>query len=213
MKKGLFLSGYSCESWIWEDVTNKINSECNVRIIDWPIIKSSNFHCLSDFANWVNTEILPADVNYDFVVGHSMGGLVALYLAKLNPNKIKKIILIESFITSPSNFFKNLMMKETSQELLLKVSTMLKEQRRFYSDQLSYQLIDLDLTKLIKELKCNVYAIYGDRGVSDSGKVISELNWPSDIKFKVKLNIIHNSCHFPMLENSQELSSILNGIL
>lgn len=213
MKKGLLLPGYACKSWIWENVKDMIKSECNIKLIDWPTNITSDFHSLENFANWIYKKEIEDTEPYDFIIGHSMGGLVALHLAKMKPKKVKNVILVESFITTPSRFFQNLMMKDTSKELVDKTIDMLKEEKNFYSGQLNERLKDLDLSDLIFNIECEISAIYGDRGCNDGKKVLSELQWSRDIQAKIDFNIVHNSCHFPMLENPNETIALIKKVL
>lgn len=212
MKRGLFLSGYGCNSWIWEDVEKCIEgNEYNLEFIQWPRELIASFHNVSDFAKWVIDNYIESEKSYDFIVGHSMGGLVALHIANMSAVKINKIVLVESFILSPSAFFQNLLMENTSNKLANKVIDMLKEESELYSNHLKNQLRVLDMTELVNKLNCEISAVYGDRGSNDFNKVLSALQWSEELKSKIKLNVIHNACHFPMLENCGEMVNILEG--
>lgn len=209
MKKGLLLPGYACKSWIWEAVQNELKTICQLEVLDWPTKLTSDFNSIEDFALWVRETMMNSDKIYDFVIGHSMGGLVALNVAETEVNRIEKIVLVETFITSPGSFFQNLMMEETSPELTEKVTSMLKEEQKYYSEQLIYQLKELDMTDFVMNLNCAVVALHGDRGCNDFAKVLSSLQWCNDLQLKVDMDLVSNSCHFPMLENPKELIDIL----
>ncbi|WDV45776.1 alpha/beta fold hydrolase [Clostridiaceae bacterium M8S5] len=210
MKKVLFLCGYACESWIWNEVVEELQDNFTIQNIDWPINKCTQFDSLKDFAVWIDKNI---DDNIDYIIGHSMGGLVALHLANMRSHTIQKVILVETFITSPSDFFKNLVTDKTPDELKYRLNTMMSNNKSNYSKKLLKELIDVNVLNLIQNINSKLYVINGDRGCGDTKKIINELNWPNSVKEKVDLHIVHNSCHFPMLENKKELVKILFTIL
>lgn len=213
MKHGLLLPGYACKSWIWEEVQNELKAICELEVFDWPTTLTSDFNSINDFARWVRERMVNSNKTYDFMIGHSMGGLVALNVVKMGTDLIEKTVLVETFITSPRSFFQNLMIEGTSTELVEKVSCMMKEEQKYYSEQLKYQLRELDLTDLVTNLNCEVVALHGDRGCNDYATVLSNLRWCNDLQLKVNMDIISNSCHFPMLENPKELINILKKTL
>lgn len=213
MKRILVLNGYACKSWIWDEINSNIKGQYKLDIVEWPNGKVSTFHDFDSYVRWITSEVLNTYDKYDIIMGHSMGGLIALYLAKKFPEKIKDIILVESFVTPPNKFFQNLIHDEVSQDTINRVDKMLTKEKKFYSKELPNQFRELDLTEILRTLPCNIHAIYGDRGVHDTVGVTSELKWNEYIKEKVKVCSIHNSCHFPMLENPMEFNEKLSTIL
>ncbi len=73
--KGIFLPGYACSSYIWEPIKNKINKNFNGKLIEWPKEKTKKYDSINDFVSWFSKEYLYGD-DIDYLVGHSMGGLV-----------------------------------------------------------------------------------------------------------------------------------------
>jgi pimeloyl-ACP methyl ester carboxylesterase len=156
---------------------------------------------------------MDSDRVYDFIAGHSMGGLVALHLAATQNINLKNIILVESYITSPCEFFQNLVMENTDGNIKDRIMNMLKEESRYYSADLRKQLQNLDLTDLIPRVKSKITLLYGDRGFNNKDRIIKELCLPDATISKINIKSISNSCHFPMLENGSELTAILKSIL
>ena len=208
LKKGLFLSGYGCQSWIWDDL-KKIFP--NSVFLDWPKDQLSNFTEINDFCDWVSGYI--KNCKFDFLVGHSLGGLVALKLSTYETFYLNKVILIESFLKSPSVFFRNLLNDAIGEDKKVEVIKMLQEQSKFYSPILKDKLVDLDYTSYLYDSKNQIYGIYGDRGTKNEKQVVNELNLSKIELDKVSIQTITNSCHFPMLENPEELKTIINNIL
>lgn len=212
MKNGVFLPGYACLPYIWNAQSENLADKYQLQTVAWPNELIGNFEQISDFAEWFINDIYDGR-EYDFIVGHSMGGLVALFIARLIPAKVKKVILVESFITSPTPYFQNLLME--SADLLLKnrVINMLKAEQKYYSPQLSQNLRDLDLTDMLQELESDMFAIYGDRGKGDFAGLVENLKLSSEILDKINIRIVHDACHFPMLEKPMELTNKIIDIL
>lgn len=202
--KGLFLSGYGCKSTIWDDFKNEYQNE---EFVDWPTEQTPNFHKIDDFSNYL-LKTYPID-NCDFIVGHSLGGLVALDLSR--KIKVNKIVLVESFLVTPSKFFQNIVM-ENNLILKEKVMAMLKNEIKYYSQELGKNLRDLNLLDLLSQSKSHINVIYGDRGENET-KAIQKLGLSKDILNKINIKIVHNSCHFPMLENPKDFKDVLNKII
>ena len=57
------------------------------------------------------------------------------------------------------------------------------------------------------------YAIYGDRGMPEYPAKIQDLNLDPQILKQLNLVFIQDSCHMIMVENPEQLSEIIKGIL
>lgn len=213
--KGLFLSGYGCRPWIWEKIKKIFDQDdtIDVKYIEWPVDLISEFHNLNQFSTWLADNFIREHERYDFLVGHSMGGLIALNISTMDSVNIRDIILVEAFIQTPPAFFRNILMENTNAFLKERVLTMLQHESKYYSPKLMNQLRHLNLTDLIISSNSSVHCVYGDRGVKDPERVLHELNLPLCIRDRMDIHIIQNSCHFPMLENSNFLATVLKTIL
>jgi len=208
--KGLFLPGYACTSYIWEALEREINNDFNGNIIDWPT-ETKRYDTIENFTEWIAKTYMSKD-NIDYIVGHSMGGLVALNVAR-RISKIKNIILLESYLHAPSPFFRNIVMDNTSDEIKSKILTMLKKEKENYSEVLKTKLKDVNMVSSLKNINCKVNLIYGDRGINDKNRIKSELDLPVGLISNLHISIINNSCHFPMVENPEETKIILKKLI
>jgi len=200
--KGLFLPGYACNNLIWKQIKNDIKNKFDGNMIEWPQNKTHSFHDLNDYVNWVVENYLTGN-NIEYIVGHSMGGLVALKLSK-KINTIKKLILIESFIKTPSNYFHNIVSKTTPEPTKKEILNMLVKESNYYSEKLKNKLKEHDYSYYVRNLDSKIYLIYGDRGDGDLKKVMKELLIGRDVLSQVNIKTISNACHFPMVENPEE---------
>ncbi|QTL97833.1 hypothetical protein GM661_07445 [Iocasia frigidifontis] len=141
-----------------------------------------------------------------------MGGLVALNVARKR-SEIKNIILLESYLNTPSPFFRNIVMDNTSDEIKGKILNMLNNEKNNYSEVLKNKLRDLNMISSLKDINCKVNLIYGNRGINNKNKIISELDLPDDLISRQNINIISDSCHFPMVENPEETKIILKKLI
>jgi pimeloyl-ACP methyl ester carboxylesterase len=211
MSKVLVLSGYGCRGEIWDSIItiDKTNIFSEAIFLEWPKEKLSDFHDVSNFSRWIMNEVDITD--FDFVVGHSMGGLVALDLAGRVGQNLKEIILIESFIKTPSEFYQNLVMDNFCCDTRKSLVEMLRTESTFYSDRLGPKLKELDLSDRVKSLNVKLTLVYGDRGY-DMQKVIEELGLDEEVLKLVDVKTVHNACHFPMIENPNELLNNIKSI-
>lgn len=88
----LFLHGFGENHQVWEDFLPKF--EWNITT-NYPNYSSwSDCHTLEEYALKIASDF-SLDVDY-YIVGHSMGGYIALELAKLFPQQIKQIVMLNS---------------------------------------------------------------------------------------------------------------------
>jgi pimeloyl-ACP methyl ester carboxylesterase len=210
-KRLLFLPGYACTDEIWKDISIYFDDDFDSISINWPGELTPHFDTVRQFSDWFRTQY---QFNQDdILVGHSLGGLVALDLITRISNATSPTILVESFLTPPSPFFQNLLMPGVDPALTAWVTAMLQTQKQNYSCGLSIQLREVNLTNDVLDTSAPIYSIYGDRGNKDHDQVYAELNWSDTIRSRVDIKIVSNACHFPMLENPDKTIQILRSIL
>jgi len=208
---GLLLPGYACTSQIWRLVRPELDADYDITWVDWPRELTPGFHTVEAFASWLRRTIRLID--FDFVVGHSMGGLVALELAKMDRGFIRQIVLIETFLRSPAPFFQNIFNGNAPQQEERFIRDMLEREKLNYSPRLREALQQVDVSKAAASLEQKVDAIYGDRGCGEPLRVIQELAWPSELRQRVEISVVPNASHFPMIENARITAQTLRDIL
>jgi pimeloyl-ACP methyl ester carboxylesterase len=208
---GLVLPGYACTSQIWRLVRPELDADFDITWVDWPREFTPGFHTVEAFASWLRRTIRLID--YDFMVGHSMGGLVALELAKKDRGFLRQIILIESFLQSPAPFFQNIFLEKSPEREERLIREMLDREKAFYSPNLREALQHIDVSRAAASLEPKLDAVYGDRGCEEQGRVQQELAWPSELRNRVEVSVVPDACHFPMIENSRMTAQLLRDIL
>lgn len=209
--KGLFLPGYACTSQIWQLIRKELSSFCEVTCVDWPTQATPGFHHIDDFAHWLygSTEIK----QFDFIVGHSLGGLVALRLTEIAESVDPTIILVESFLAPPTKFFQNLFLNINESPQAQETIQMLNQEKIHYSPILGDSLREVDIRAWAIRRRKKFYAFYGDRGSGNFEKVLNELQWPENLAECVEVTVIPNACHFPMIENPGATLKGLHSVL
>ena len=62
---GLFLCGYGCKPWIWEDIKKALQEHGHhIQLVEWPKDLITQFHDLTDYANWVNAHYEVSQFDY-----------------------------------------------------------------------------------------------------------------------------------------------------
>lgn len=208
--KGLFLHGINCTSSIWSQVRNHLPG-IDADYVEYPhAVTAAN--CVSDITNWVSGEF--GSSHYDFVAGHSMGGIIALELAARFYLAFRQIILVDCSLRPANRFYRNLMTEKHMEEYGGTVMQMMQEEAPYYQDDLKQSLKErFDYTQYLKVLNQNVYAIYGDRGQKNYPGRIDDLCLDEETLGKIKLLFVENSCHLPMIENPTALASMISDIV
>jgi pimeloyl-ACP methyl ester carboxylesterase len=169
---------------------------------------------VSELSAWVDERYLSHGQAYDFVLGHSMGGLIALQLSALDSARFKKTIYVESFLKPSEPFYRNLMMEANMATMGDRVLAMFSEEDARYTPELKKSLKeDFDYTGPLDHIANEVFGIYGDRGNRDRSLLLRNLNLDGQQLGKLDISFIRNSCHLPMLENPHELAQRVVSIL
>lgn len=209
--RGLFLYGANCTLEIWDNIKDELEN-MNCDFLEYPHEITMHATGVEDITKWVYHKI--RDERYDFIVGHSMGGIVALELVANYKVLCKKLIFIESNLRPANEFYRNLMMPSNMELLGEKVMSMIKSEAPYYSDNLSKSLqTEFDYSDYVRNITCEVYGIYGDRGEKTYSKRIEDLCLDNEINKKIIYRFVEDSCHMPMIENPNALIEIIKECL
>ena len=211
--RGIFLYGLNCKPWIWDDIKYDLR-KFEIEYVEYPKTITKNCTSVADLSMWVYETYLSNNIVYDFILGHSMGGLIALHLSMLPNVHINKTIFIESFLKPTEPFYRNLIMESNKSSIGDKVFAMLKEEDSNYTKELKSNLKEnFDYTEYLERIHNNVYGIYGNRGNKEYPFLLRDLNLTREQLDKINISFVANSCHLPMLENPHELAQRIISIL
>jgi len=211
--KGLLLYGLKCQPWIWDQMRGDL-ADCDIEYVEYPEDVTRTCVSVSDLTAWVDGQYLSRGQAYDFVLGHSMGGLIALQLSARDGARFKKTIFVDFFLKSPEPFYQNLMMEANMAAMGDRVLAMFGEEDAKYTPELKASLKeDFDYTGSLDHIANRVFGIYGDRGNRDRSLLLHSLNLDDQQLGKLDISFIPDSCHLPMLENPHELAQRTVSIL
>jgi pimeloyl-ACP methyl ester carboxylesterase len=211
--KGLFLYGVKCQPWIWNDIKGDLK-DYEIDYVVYPAEITQVCKTVEELTGWVYETYILNKQKYDFILGHSMGGIIALQLSALYGAVFNKTILIDSFLVETESVYHNLMTDSHIKSMGEKVFDMLKCEEINYTDSLKASLREeVDYTVYLEGVQGIVYGIYGDRGNSDLPFLTESLNLSSNALKRMRLSFVKDSCHMPMLENPKELVQIMECAL
>ena len=211
--KGLFLYGAKCTNQVWSEIKKKI-LDFDITYVEYSHDITQKAQCVEDITRWVADKY--KDHQFDFIVGHSMGGIIGLELIANYEYKCDKVIFIDSSLRPANVFYRNLMTKENMDIYGGKILEMIKSEAQFYNENLNKSLQEeFDYTEYIKNISnnINIYGIYGDRGVRNYDKRIEDLCLDKSISQEIKFIFIENSCHMPMIENPEKVTKVILDII
>ena len=211
--KILLLPGYACDSWIWDELAARLRHRLECVPVDWPAEQAGGFHKVEDFAAWLSAsrgELLEEAAG---IVGHSMGGLVALKLGQSKLPGLRYVVLLESFLRPPEPFFQSILSEHASESVRRRIGEMMRRNLPRFSVSLREELKAGDYANLAEGPRKNFFAVYGTRTASNPAEVAQRLGWPDRLYHKAALRFIHGCAHFPMLEDPDATAAALDRIL
>lgn len=207
----MMLYGVNCTKHIWDDI-NPYLRNFEIDYVEYPHDVTLNAKRVDDITEWVYKNY--GHYCYDAIIGHSLGGIIALQLIAEYKMKVHKIIYLDTNLKPANQFYRNLMTQRNMEKCGERILQMLNEERKFYTTELLDSIqIDFDYTSLVNEISQDIYAIYGDRGMPEYPAKIEDLNLSAQALKHLNLVFVHDSCHMIMVENPKQLSEIIKGIL
>ena len=207
----MMLYGVNCTKHIC-DYINPYLRNFEIDYVEYPHDVTLNAKRVDDITEWVHKNY--GHHCYDAIIGHSLGGIIALQLIAEYKMKVNKIIYLDTNLKPASEFYRNLMTQRNMEKCGESILQMLSEERKFYTAELLDSVqIDFDYTSLVNEISQDIYAIYGDRGMPEYPAKIQDLNLSAQALRHLNLVFIHDSCHMIMVENPKQLSETIKGIL
>lgn len=207
----MLLYGVNCTNDIW-DYLNPYLRNFEIDYVEYPHEVTRHAKKVDDITDWVYKNY--SHHCYDAIIGHSLGGIIAMQLITKYKMKVDKLIYLDTNLKPANKFYRNLMTQKNMEKYGVSILQILNKERRFYTDELLESIqVDFDYTNLVNEIPQNIYAIYGDRGMPEYPNKIQDLNLSPQTLSNLNLVFIHNSCHMIMVENPKQLSEVIKKIL
>lgn len=207
----MLLYGVNCTKDIWNYMDPYL-SDFEIDYVEYPHEVTRNAKKVDDITEWVYENY--GHHCYDAIIGHSLGGIIALQLTANYKIKVDKIIYLDTNLKPANAFYRNLMTSKNMEKYGDRILQMFSEEGKFYTaDLLKSIQADFDYTNLVNEISQDIYAIYGDRGMPEYPAKIQDLNLSVQVLDNMNLAFVHDSCHMIMVENPKQLSEIIKGIV
>ncbi len=104
----ILIHGTGAHKKWWDPIAPQFLNETNVIAVDLPGMGDSDFrnnYSIKDFGKCIfsiiDKEKIAMNIENIYIVGHSLGGQVAAYVASENKNLVTSLIMIDTFIRPP----------------------------------------------------------------------------------------------------------------
>lgn len=207
----LLLYGAYCTNAIWKELAPYL-AEHAVDYAAYPRAVTAGAARVEALTDWAFAAY--GSNAYDAVIGHSLGGIVAVQLAARYRMHFDHIICLDTSFKPANAFYRNLLTPAHMDAFGQTLLDAFGRERAFYGPALVRALReDFDYTADLRAVSGNVSVIYGDRGVPAYTGRIADLNLDADTRSRLEIRFLPNACHMPMLENPAQLSVMLKDIL
>lgn len=208
--RGLCLHGMKCTTEIWREMADWF-SQHEIELVEYPHSILQDAKTPGDLTNWF---LDTYQDSYEVIIGHSMGGIIALEAASRRPEITGNVIMIDTNVKPAGSFYRNLMMPKHETQWLNFFMKMSAQEESFYADDLKAALQkDFDYTAYIKQITYKIHVIYVDRGRPDYVQRLDDLHLETAILDRLDIRFVKDSCHLPMLENPLDLTSIIQSCI
>lgn len=209
--KILLLNGLNSDARIWDNLLPAL-VKYEVEVVAYPHEVTKQAHCPSDLSAWVASAY--ASDAFDIIIGHSLGGIIALELISKFQFDASKVIIIESNLKPANPFYRNLLTPKHEKAYGSSICSYLKEQSQYFSEDLMKSVQeDFDYSSYVLNSSSAVYGIYGDRAQKEYSARIQDLCLEEDVLNKIQFSFIENACHLPMIENPEDLNRVILEIV
>jgi pimeloyl-ACP methyl ester carboxylesterase len=157
-QKIILISGLACKNEIWRQTIYSLQTDATVFSIDY--YNDSNKeqvaieNIINQILNWINTQ----KIDNPIIIGHSLGGIIAMKVAFKLKSKITKLIIIDSYpaISALSN--PNFISKPNNNctSFVDKFSSMTSEQyKNFQTSNYSHMTLDEEVKEKLLDWALN----------------------------------------------------------
>ena len=185
----VLVSGLACKGKIWNQTVDSLSKNATVYSLDYFEDKNHSLITIDQIADEVIDWAASQKLDNITLVGHSLGGIVALNVASKIPNQVGKLIIVDAFpaISALSNpgFVPN--SKNDCTPFVQKFTSMTKEQfDSFYTANLSQMTTVADSRKMLLDWaknydRTNYASLLCDYLNTGLRKAIRSINCPTMI--------------------------------
>ena len=149
----LMLQGLYCTSKLWKQAASCLK-EHDLLFMEYPYEVTAQAVQVMDLAS----SQLPRDI--DVMIGHSMGGILALQLVQDVGVPVKCVICIESNLCPAEPFYRNLVMKQSMATLGAKLQKEMAKEAVWHQATLAKQLQEQFDYSPLTDITIPIHRIY-----------------------------------------------------
>jgi 3-oxoadipate enol-lactonase len=227
----LLIHGWAGSSKIWLRYIKAIGQSRKIIAIDLKGFgdsdKPKSGYGLPQLADEAYNAAKKLGVSKAVVMGHSMGGQVAMYMAIRHKSFVKKLIIVDSaekpsklvpiWLGEAKKDYKALLKsvvpslfdKISNKELSIFLNEALKMNRDSVTGTLN-AIMKIKLSQKLKDIKCPTLLIFG---IHDKNRSIEELRALAKKLNGSKLVIVKRSKHCPMYENVKDFKDVVDNFI
>lgn len=215
---------YSLDKWsVFVKLLKENNFDVEIAKIPGLTQESNEYWTLDKYTNWLN-DLLNKYENKIVLMGHSNGGRIAINYAAKHPDKIEKLILIDSAgifhneipIRLKRIIFKNISKvgkKFTKSDLIRRILYKFAREGDYEKASINMKktitdLIKTDLKPVLGKITVPTLIIWGE---NDQITPISDAYLINQNIIKSKLCIIKDARHSPFFTNPDEVIKIIKN--
>lgn len=216
----ILIHGLGCDSSFWRpQIAHLASLRWLLRAPDLPYhggVAGDVRPSLSRLAGWVAQGLQGQPT---VLVGHSLGGMIALQVAHEAPTLVRGLVLVDAFPTLALNaqFLPDLFAPDASAELRADIEARQREiiaqMPQATYDALWRSVRDFNAVPWLPQIRCPVLAIYGGRGHYRPGEaeVLRQQLRLSRIGGPAQVVVVAGAGHFVNLERPRQTNAAIAG--
>jgi pimeloyl-ACP methyl ester carboxylesterase len=216
MRRLVLIHGFGCDSRHWRQQMGALAGH-DLCAPDLPYHGGPTNHVaksLEGLAEWLVETHLSEPAT---LVGHSLGGMIALQIAHDHPQLVRGIALIDSFASLELNsaylpgMFPEQMDAEVRAWIETNRSEVISGMSQATYDEIWPSVAAFDARPWLKDITCPVLGVYGGRGRygSDEAEALKRDLLLDQVPSQVTVKVIAQAGHFVQLEYPAEVNAAL----
>jgi pimeloyl-ACP methyl ester carboxylesterase len=218
----VFFHGYTCNLEDWRWTADQLSKSFRILLFDMRCHgrsgKDGGNLILSALTDEAHQLLLGLGIDNPIIVGHSMGGMIALDYGLRYPQSLRALVLAEAHThidTTARIIGSGVVNEHTQPEIAQKINNNMAQGAEFVTEDLFNSLLAFDVRKQVPKLKMPILFLWGDRyGELTPDKLpgILEAFGYQDLP-NLTAEYIANSHHFIMLEKPEETLQAIQRFL
>ena len=209
----VWLHGFTCDPSTWDHWPAAVAPALPFHGADIPATEPTMAGMITAVADWIGHRTTPP-----VIIGHSLGGMIALALALAHPAQVRAVVLVDAFPSLAVNdsVLPGLFGPATSKAVRQRAATMMAAGRQRLGaplhEKLWHSVVSFDVSPRLGELRVPVRAIYGGRGryrANESARL--QRNLGLDRVGQCELRVVEGAGHFVHWEAPAALAEVLQN--